>query len=113
VSALDVSPANASIATSEVLPWGFDFAALLNPGESVSAAASTMVDVTNPANPTPVTLTDLPQLPQVGAVPPYTTVVTQTVRGSNLVAGHLYRLSVSVIILARTVTMDLNVNVPH
>jgi hypothetical protein len=97
-----VTPATAVITTLETWPWGFDATNLLAEGDSITSPVSVMVDTNTGAA---VTLSDSPTIDG--------NVITQIVRGSELTAGHSYRLTVTFTASANTVpAMPLLVNVP-
>ena len=87
---LTTSPPQIVQTTRETIPWGVDFAARLNPGETASLPTSALVDLS--AGQAMVTLIDPPTI--LGSV------VVQIIRGSALIAGHSYRLDTGVTITA-------------
>ena len=83
---LDGIPNQVFVATTEKIPYNFDFSANLAVGETVAAPTSQLLDMTR--NGAVVLLTDPP-------VVAGTSGVVQEVRGTQLLAGHNYRLVVS------------------
>jgi hypothetical protein len=84
-SPINTIPPSTVMATNEVLPFQFDFSPLLAAGETISAQATTLTDVTG-GSPIVVTLPDAPTQPSAN-------VVQQIVRGTSLTAQHQYRLA--------------------
>jgi len=84
VSLLDTDPPSRDMATSETLPFGFDVSALLLGGESVTLPTSTLRDTQKNTN-------------VAGLAAPTVSgnIITQSVVGSSLTAGHTYWLVVS------------------
>lgn len=105
-NALATIPSQVTCATSETMPLGFDTSAQLaaiEPGLSPTSPVSVLVDDTTDAV---VVLADPPTI--TGDI------ITQIVRGSVLVAGHRYSLSVTYTAATDTVlTMVLRVWCPQ
>ena len=83
MSNLSFSPAFFQIGTTEELPLSFDFTAYIESGDTVSSPIVELLDLTTGAS-TPGGLSGSPTATG--------NVITQTVLGSGLVAGHSYRL---------------------
>lgn len=87
MSALTTSPDTFEIARSETLPLGVDMAALLLGGETIGSPAATLTDYSTGLDVTADGIS--------GSASTAGGVVTQTLLGSGLTAGRMYRLAVS------------------
>lgn len=85
-NSLDTVPATVGQGTAEVINWVLDAAPNLAPMQTFTIAGVTLQDLSSRGRPF-VTLPDVAEI--VG------TTIVQTVRGSTLVAGRVYRLVVS------------------
>jgi hypothetical protein len=104
---LDGTPSTVYIATTEKIPYSFDFTANLLGGESLANAGAQMNDET--LRGASVTLTDAPSING--------NIVVQEVRGAELTAGHVYRLVVSAdvvgLIANKRLSISVVVNCPY
>lgn len=85
---LDGTPSSVAISTLDLVPLGFDFTPNLGVGEQVSNPSSVLTDLNTKQV---VTITDSPTV--VSGSPP--AVISQEVRGAELIAKHSFRLAVS------------------
>lgn len=99
--------------TTETLPLQFDFTPVLLPGETLSAASSSLTDTTNGGS-VPVTLSDSPTVVNIVDGAALSNGVQQILRGpTELVAAHNYRLVLSGTVNATKVwSAALTINVP-
>lgn len=80
---IGTNPAAVGMATTDVIPYGVDMTNALPSGGSVSGVTCLLTDLRTGQK---ITLEDNPTVAG--------NVVTQIVRGSQLVAGHYYRLTI-------------------
>lgn len=99
---LNTTPRTWTMATSESSPLGFDPTPLLLPGQNVASVSSVLTDLDDDSV---IELLDEPTIAE--------NVITQIVRGSELVATHQYQLAVTVTVDDNTVwTMLTTIIVP-
>jgi cellulase/cellobiase CelA1 len=97
-----VSPPNFEMQTTETLPLGFDATALLSGAQTISAVAVVLTDI---ATGVAITLANPPSVSG--------NIISQIVVGSQLVAGHSYRLVVTFTAAASEIwSMPLRITVP-